>query len=279
MVKKRRLGDLYQVGREVTVDDGEGPVTVWLQKLNPLETEQAARAAGVAKAKTLMTRRDKNSDEYLDIYAEVSEMPREGLVDLAIGEKLAQALESADAEISAADEWSKDGYLQGLRDAWAEKLYDVYQEGEDADEYEEAQRVFTELQRFDQELTKRVEGERTKLERDYADVPIDELIETAADKVLSFRGDTAWLREWRRAQIWLGTRESEDHKKRYFDKREEVDQLPIQILNALQAAYEQLEVGPIEGKDSPPTQPSSEQSEQQGEGETAAASGLSVVGQ
>lgn len=278
MTKKRRLGDLYVVGREVTVDDGDGPVTVWVQKLNPLETEQAMRRAGVAKAKVLMSRRDKQSEEYLDIYAEVSEMKRDALVDLAIGEQVSQALESADAEIGAQDEWANEGYLQGLRDAWAEKLYDVHAGGdEDSPDWEEAEKVYAELQRFDATLTKRLEGERARLEKDHDDVPLDELVEIGVDRVISFRADTMWLREWRRAQIWLGTREAEDHKKRYFDKREEVDQLPIPVLSALQNAYETLEVALSEGKDLPPTPSSSQQSALQDEGETAASSGLTVV--
>lgn len=280
-MKKRRLGDLYQVGRQIEIDDdSDDPVAVWVQKLNPLETEKAARRASANKARILLARNDRESEEWMTTYSEVSEMPRSSLVELCIGEEVAKAYESADAEIAAEDQWAKDGYLQGLQDAWNDGLIKVHDAADEADpDFAEAERVFSELTRFDGIVGKRVQGERDRLLRDYEEVPKHELWEKVVGKLFDIRGDNAWIREFRRSQLWLAVREPEDHKKLYFAKREEIDALPTPVLTTLMETMESLLVDPTEGKDLPPTQDSSPPSEQRDEGETADSSGLKVVAQ
>ena len=64
MPKTRSLKDLYVVGKEVVLTDGEGGVTVWLQKLNPVDHDTALRKANARRGATLaMSRLPEDSEE------------------------------------------------------------------------------------------------------------------------------------------------------------------------------------------------------------------------
>lgn len=284
--KRRRLEDLYVVGREMEFDDqkGGGAVVVWLQKLNPLETERVIRRAGAEKAKLLMVRNNTETDEWLESYTDVDEFgDRETLIEYLISEDLANYRDAREAENSFEDEWKKDGYLQGLRDAWIGEpdqlgLKDAYAEGPgtDADpneQYAEAEKLLAELTRFDDQVKKLVDGERKKLHRDWATKSDEDIRRAATERFLTVKADMAWGKEFRRMQVWLSVRDPEDHDVLYWEKRSQVEKVDPRIVNALASAYSDLEVDPQEGKDLPPIPTSLAPSERSGEAETAEPSG------
>jgi hypothetical protein len=276
--KKRRLEDLYVVGRDLVVDDGQGQVAVWLQKLNPLEHEKAIRKAGAAKARGLMVRNDPDSEGWQEAYADVEDLgPREEIIEYLIVEDVAKTQESAEAELAFTDEWSKEDYLQGLRDAWEDPerpLKDTYaQDPEDP----EARRVFLELKRFADTVTSRVEPEMGRLRRDYQDVPDETLRRKATERFIELRAGLAWLREYRYCEIWLATRDPDNHDAYYFPDREAVDRLSPQVYRTLVGAYQELTVEPMEGKGSEPTRSSSPPSEPPNGEATSESSGLTAV--
>lgn len=260
--QRRRLADLYVAGREVTIDDGHGGVTVWLQKLNSVDHDLARRRGSAARARALLAYRDPDSDEYRNMYSDVTDFgERATLVEYLIQEELYRIRQARESELAAAEEWSEDGRLEGLRDAWEETLKDRYAaDPEDA----EAKRAFNELKRFADEVDKQVDGEAVRLRRDYEEVADDDLRKQVAERFISTRADLLWVDEFRRSQLWLATRDPDDHKKHYFHSREEVDQLADQVFVALADAYKELTTEPMEGKGSrgtPPSSPSSEQPE------------------
>jgi hypothetical protein len=278
-MKRRRLEDLYVLGRELALDDGKGePVVVWIQKMNPLEHEKALRKAGAAKAKILMVRHDRDSEDWQEAYTDVEDTGgRAELVEYLITEDVGKAEESAEAELSFADEWSKDNYLQGLRDAWDDPdhpLREVYAENP---EDPEASRVFLELKRFSDQVIARVAPEAERLRRDYEEVPEETVRERATEHLIELRAGLAWIREYRRCEVWLGTRDPDNHDAYYFPNRDAVDRLSYDTFRELSDAYQQLTVEPLEGKGSPEIPSSSPPSEPSGEAETSGPSGLQVV--
>jgi hypothetical protein len=291
--KKRRLRDLYVTGREFKVDDGSGePVVVWIQKLTQLEHEAAMRRAGAAKARLLMHRNDPDSETWQAVYSDVDEMTdRDALLSYVLAEELSKVAESREAELAAEEEWEKDNYLQGLKDAWfgdetAPGLKDVYideepQEGEEPSaRYAEAKEVWSELKRFDETVDEKVQAERKRLVRDYENVSMEELRRQVVDKFLEIRAGSAWVREFRRCEVMYAVRDPENHDEYYFapegkkePSREEVDQLAPETFGQLARAIDELTVDPTEGKDSEPTPDSSDLSASPGEPETAPTSG------
>jgi hypothetical protein len=75
-------------------------------------------------------------------------------------------------------------------------------------------------------------------------------------------------------EVFLGTRDSEDHSRRYFVTREEIDALSPIVLGRLQREFESMRVDVLEGKDLLETRTSSPSSEQPEGEETPDSSGL-----
>jgi hypothetical protein len=276
MAKRRRLSDLYVTGKPVTIGDGQGgEVTVYLQKLNPLDNEQALKKAGAARSRVLAWGKKPDSDEYLSVQSEVWDIKdTETLVEYLIQEDLVNKYSSAEAELAADEEWSKDNYYDGLKEAWENGLSDTWA----ADpEDEDAKRVYVELTRFNDTVNERVESDAEKLRRDWQGAPEDTLREKVTEKFIKMRGDMEWLREFRKQELFLSTREPENHKKLYFENRAEVDGLAPEVFKRLMDEYESLNVDVHEGKDLPVTPDSSPSSEASEKEETEQPSGPVIV--
>lgn len=280
--KRRRLGDLYVVGKDVTINDnsGEEPLTVWVQKLNPLHAETALRKAGAARSRYLATRKNKDSDEYRDALSDVLDYSeRDTLIEVVARDDMYARRMAVEAEIGAEEEWSKNDYLQGLFDAWQGSegdpgLKDRYA----ADpEDEEAKRVFEELQRYNAQVDKVMEGERAKIISDYSGWTDEKLIERAVERIIENRSLTVFLKELETNQIFFAVREPDDHKKIYFESLEEVASLQDEVRTVIVDNLRMLVVERDEGKDSagtPASSPSSAPSETEA---TEASSGLATA--
>ncbi len=256
-MKTRKLSDLYVLGGEVEIDDGTGdPITVWVQKLTPLQQEKTLRRANGARSSVLSVRKLPADAEERLVYQhelEAISRDRDAMIDYLIGEKLGLAYQVEEARLAEEDEWKKDGYLQGLSDAWNDTLRERYAlDPEDP----EAKRNFEEQKRFADAVEKTVDGERKALAKDYADKTDEKLEEEVLDKVLESAADLEWLKEYRKCEVWFFTRTLEDHSVLYFEKREEVDELALETFGVLLEGYNNLRVDVLEGKDSEGTPPS-----------------------
>lgn len=251
MAKKRRtLLDLFSPGREVTFDDGEGAVTVWLQKINPAENEEAVRRAGAARARLRAGLNDHDSDEYLEMLDDISGYEREVLVNYLTTEREIELRMSVEAELELGDdtEWGKDGYARGLVEAWANGLQDRYVENPDDPE---VQHVLKEVQRYNDDVRSRIEADLAGVRASYDDWPIEQLRDSVIEKFTESRLSAEWTKEYERCRIWKATRDPENHRQSYFEHRDEIDQLDDEIREGLLRAYRVMSVDLIEGKGSP----------------------------
>lgn len=272
---KRRLSDLWIVGRELTLDDGQGdPVTVWIQKMNAAEAADTGRLCDAARAKVLAARRDTESPDWQAAHSSVLEYGNQDfnlVIEFLLTHERVKFLRRHEAEQANDEAWSKDNYLQGLRDAWADGLERRWLEDkEDA----EALKVHDELERFTHEVNDLVDSDITALREGWSMRSRDELEEMMIDKLMEMDANQAWVTELHYCQVVFGTREVENHKQRYFSGRDEVNQLSAETFNRLRQAYESLEVDVAEGKGSPAPTDSSPSSEEPAAAETASTSGL-----
>lgn len=265
MTKQRTLADLYVRGRELTFDDGVvvteadgtvlAPPSVWIQKLNPVEHSQATRKADAARAKTLTIKFDKECEEYLAILNDVLSADREILIEILAIAEGQRVYPISEAKIADEEAWKADNYLQGLRDAWSDGVKDAFElDAEDV----EAKRVHDELQRFidlvNADVASQVESCRMSLRQ----TPHHELVEMSMDKRVKDAADISWVNEYYRSEMAIGTRYIDDHKKRYFPTREDVDILQLEAYLPLAMGFRQLTVEPVEGKDLAESPPSSD---------------------
>jgi hypothetical protein len=270
MPKTRRLGDLYVVGQELTLDDGEGAVTVWINKLNPVDQEAALRNANAARARVLAGKRDPDNQERLSLESELLDQSKDELVDFLAADALNNKQEALEAELAAEQEWDDKNYLQGLLDAWEGGMEDRYnRDPEDA----EAKHVFEEMDRWHKVVQERLDGEKERLQADIGQRTEDILRQQVLERLLTVQADLAWLSEYHLSEILFAVREPDHHKKKYFNGRADVEELPQEVMMALYEGYRNLSIDPTEGKDSPGTPASSPSSEPSTEEETSQPSG------
>lgn len=278
-MKRRRLNDLYARGVEVTLDDGtDQPVTIWLQKLSPIDRDTALRRGNAAQARFMIEADDESSETFQAMYANIREMgeDRDSLVGFLIAEDLTKYRESVASERGMDEEtWAKEGYLQGLMDAW---LGDDDNPGLAAVQAEdpedpEAKRVMGEITRFENEIQELVTAERERLVKDWVDVPDDAIWRKSTHKMLELRGHERFNTEYERQVLFFAVRDPEAHAQRYFSTVSEVDDLDETVHAVLQQRYANLIVGPMEGKSLPASQDSSNSSGPSPEVEVSAASG------
>lgn len=273
---QRRLTDLFVIGRELTLNDGEGePVVVWLQKLNLVDQTDASRRADSARARVLSLRADKTSEGYLRAVGESYDAASDqtALVEFMASDEQTRIQPQAEARAADEEEWKKDNYLQGLRDAWTGGLADAWT----AEPTEESTRVKGELDRYLAQVAELVDDDMGFVRERYAAMPETELRDLVAGKLLDIQGTRAWLEEFYKTQMYYGVRTAENHRGLYFTNREEVDELSSGIFRRLREAYEGLEVDVMEGKGSAAVPPSSDSSVPPGDSATDDSSGLVVV--
>lgn len=277
MLKTRHLSDLYLLGKEEVLDDGtaRGAITVWVQKLNTTESESARRKADAQRARVLSLRSQPDSDAYLAAIGDAYDsIDPERLVETILGPESYKRRQVRQSEVAFEDEWSKEGYLQGLRDLWLGGMAEEYAlDPEDP----EALRVLHELTRFEAEVTKRLSADLADQHDELLALPVEELQQRVAEQNLQDEATRAWMREFRMCTVWHGVRLNTEKRPRYFDARAEVNDLQQEALTQLFDAIQNLTVDPLEGKDSPETLSSSPSSEQLGVEEMEELSGLAVA--
>lgn len=256
MPKTRSLADLYVRGKALELTDDEGPpVKVWVQKLNPIEQEKAIRKSQALRSRILSESHDEDSELYLAARAAVAEETTDTLLDEASYVRVVEKQAAIEGEVESREHWADDGYLQGLQDAWNDGLRQRYAEDP---EDEEALRVYDAMKLFVDEVTEEVERQRISIRQELEETRNrEQLIKMVIDDQIRSRIDIQCLLEFRKAQVWLATRDPISHKTLYFNGRAEVDELAQETLFALVSAYSELEVDPTEGKGSGESQGSS----------------------
>lgn len=253
-MKTKKLFDLYVVGKEHTVTDGENSETVWIQKLNQNEHENAYRRANAKRAVFLAKRKNLNDDEILALKGEYEAVfeDRDAMVEFLVNDNVARIVDAREAELAAEDEWAKDNYYQGLLDSWNDGLRDSYHMGEDDPEntrYEEAVHVYEEMTRFTDKLEEKIESERQHERKELEDWSLERLDETVTKKLIEAEADSRWLNEYKLSEIFHAVREQSNHRKNYFEARSDIDELPLETLVSLLTAYSEISIGLVEGKD------------------------------
>lgn len=247
----RRLSDLFVIGKEVEFDDGAGePIKVWMQKLNPGETQEAVEEARPAKQKIMALKRLDYDDplklRYLD------ELEADGLKDpvdfirFIQRNKINEAWLSARERIASEDEWSDGDYLIGLQKAWNDEMYARWlKDPED----EEAARVFQEIERYSVKVADEATGDENELIYELQDLSLDALKRRAVDSLIEEHSDNVLLSEFKKYQLFYATRLINNHAERYFLEADEIKYLPLPVITKLRNEFEDLNVDGMEGKD------------------------------
>lgn len=257
--RRRRLSDLYVRGQEVELGDDnedEDPVVVWVHKISPLENKQAMDQANAIRARLMASRFVRDESEVrLTIFSEAEMaglfVDRNRMIDYVKDAEVTQARMTIEAQLADDEEWSKNDYLEGLRESW---------NGEGADggmrkryamdpEDPEAKAVFDELKRYVEKVEELLERERKRFRREEDRTTDQELRNMVVDRLIESEADNVWYGEFRKRQLFYAIREPEAHDQRYFSQVEELDMLDEKVVAMLLDKFDEVNVSPAEGKD------------------------------
>jgi hypothetical protein len=249
---RRRLTDLYVVGKELTFDDGtDEPIVVWLSKLSPIQQRDAADSATGARAKLLALKQNPESDpRQVAVFREQLEdlgvKDRDSMIEFLMAPKVQEAYASNEARLADEPAWSDNDYLKSLQTAWNEGLNDKYATDP---EDEEAVRVYNELVKFTDQVNEATEEDKENIRLEFTHFSDDELSAKTLERAIDAEADFAWVNEFSRWQVFYAVRDPENHKEQYFLDRSEVDALDAKVLNRLLTEYNEMTADPVEGKD------------------------------
>jgi hypothetical protein len=248
--KRRRLGDLYMVGKQIELNDesGEPPIVVYMQKISPIEQRDAADCGTKARAAILSIKNSPAEDKilYEDQLEDMGLEAREDFIDFLASNRIEELRLSAEQRIASEDEWSKDDYLNSLQEAWNDGVRDTWITSDDD---AEANRIYEELKRYTDEVDKSLETDKQDVYAEYDLIETDELKSKVIDKIIEMEADFAWMNEFSFYQAFYATRDPENYEERYFESVDEVKCLDTRILAELISSYREMTVEGLEGKD------------------------------
>lgn len=310
-----RMGDLFTtgthmmraddgtIGRPVVVEGPHGSTSVHIVKVNDRDQDAIDRRALAAKARYLVEFKDKTSDAYMSVKLGVLDVedPDE-LIAFLVQHEMAEPSVEIEAKLRDTAPW-KDGHYQSLEEAWygdiangelglmylwkngAEQSEDPVVQAENDRRYEEADRVWKEIEAFQNQLNELLVEKRDELRDNYYGVadeddddPVAMTMAELQDRVCEIAGETRaetiFYQEKLRQRSYYSTRRVDDWRTRYFDTLDEYDALPDRIKVQLFKAYDEMSVSDLAGKGSPGTPGSSPSSDPSDEAAPSHPSGL-----
>ena len=239
---RKSLDELFAAGKEYNIapDGADEPFMVFIRKLGPTQQNVAARKSNSARTTLVLDARDPESDYNKLLKAQVEGIEREDKIRQLAMTEIAEDREKLEQEISGNEEWSKDGYLQSLVDAWEGGLQVDWHMGEDL-RSEESVRVFGEMKRFADEVDKKLES-RLQREINILEQESDETIdEKMMNAQIEFDASAEWLKTFRMYQILFGVRDIESNQQIY-ERFQDVEDIPAELFAKLIAAVVDLNV-------------------------------------
>jgi hypothetical protein len=201
-----------------------------------------------------MKKAEPPSDQFITLQQDAKEMETATLVLYVSSAEMARQRGAIEARITHENGWTHEQYLAGIIERVSSDEF--RQKFQDAPEDEDVIRLLGEIDRFNKQCEDAVDEEMRHLEAQYTAMPREDLEEAVIDELIKMQADAAWLIEYRKCQVWLGTMQQDKHGERYFQSRAEIELLDPKVLGQLQEAAETLNVADLEGKGSPPSQDS-----------------------
>ncbi len=255
------LSDIFRTGTEVVVaDDSGNEFPIWVMRPSGLQQEQARDHANAKVARYKLQSKDKNSDTYLTLRMHVDEQPLEDAIESRLGFEEPQIREAALNEVLYGEvdgeesEWSKDEkYLSVLnaisdRASEIEKFNGEMEEGGseeriDPDEDEKLQELMEEHERFQVLTQAQVDKEMQRQRDQFASLNEGALRAELLEKTFELDTRMQWYEAYQLRMLAFGCRYVDDHRRLYFDSADDVYEVPVYIRTQLFDAYNEIERG------------------------------------
>lgn len=269
--KPMHLKDLFKTGKEVKLelelDDEEIEIVMWMRKPTASQRDEALNKARGKQARRKALYKDKNSDQYMGLWAEVDNLEsREDIIDQLV-QFDAQRLQSQafnevlhDDEHKPRDEdgelmWGDDNIqyldlLEGIYNRMDEiRKYNEELEDEDEeliihfDEDDELVAMKKQRDEFEGYVQARYEVLLEDFKGQFADQQISELRDLLLKKLIQTETGMAWYEEYQTRMLYHACRDPKDKGQPYFSSHEDLLDLPPLVLTYLEDQLNELDQG------------------------------------
>lgn len=243
--KYKKLTDLYTPGTEVVFEDG---TVMWLQVMNPFEVDDARKDAQAARGRLTNALKMVGSQDF----------------DAVMGSFLARGREKAIDDLVNAK--SLEWYLKAQQDIevdpdWKERMAIIERTSEEnvalGLEPEEKEYLATINNEWLAEIEKRLRDEQDYQRGHWERMNEAELMDEYREVYLDRRGNDLAVREYNLTEMFYGCRVCDaapdedgrftstahqacNHKERVFESKEEVRELPEEMLGLIRMGFDAL---------------------------------------
>jgi hypothetical protein len=274
MANPVHLSDVFRSGLDVEVqapnyEDPNNPLiyTIWMQRPAAHQHEEAMNKARAKQARIRRQYTDKESDEYVSMWLQVADFEElddlvESLLAFSENDHRQKAYNEILFSKEVGSDWGPGGsrYLD-LLGAVADRMDWILKHNEELAEEDDHLRVWPEN---DEELLA-LQAEADTFEKE-VEVRMAEMKEAAIaelkthstealrkrlfKKMVDTEAGLAWLQEYRTLMVFYACRYSDDHRRLYFKSPESLWELPDSVRSQLFNAWQDLDAGTDDIKNS-----------------------------
>ena len=276
--RRAHLSDLFRAGKELTVtDNNDVEYVLWLQRPSATQQEEARESANVRALRLKMQYKERDGDRYLVLHETMEEMTdHEELLDTRTKYNEGDIRNKAFNEVlyneDHGEDWDTDGrylaLLGALSDRWEEiNRYNEEMEAADSEdrilpeEDDSLQELLEQQQKFSDQVNTRVDELIEAEKQKHVNKPDAQLRNEIVKESIDVESRVFWYETHQIKMLYYACRRTEDHDKFYFDSADDVLNLPTHIRQDLYTAYDDLERGSEEVKNSLSLPSSSDSSE------------------
>lgn len=221
---------------EVDEDGNEEVLVFYARKMNPLQQENARRAADAARVHMQRIADRPDDPDYDVMEAAVDEISD---LSMFIAEvEIARDKEKMEQELSEEEEWAQDNYYQSLIDAWTDDMRRDFAENLDEDRKPETKKIWAEMKRFNDILQDKIKRRRTNRAAEVEDWPLEKQRYEVLKILLEQQASQEWLRVFNTHRLMYGI--VDEDKNRIFESEEDVWSTPAEAQRIFRQAIEEV---------------------------------------
>lgn len=264
---RAHLSDLFRAGKELTVTDANDvEYVLWMQRPTATQQEEAREAANIKSLRLKLQYKERDGDRYLVLRETMEEMTdHEELLDTRAKYKEGDLRNQSFNEVlyneDFGEDWqTEDRYLSlltALSDRWDEiAKYNTQMEEADSDDRilpeddDQLQELLDQQSRFGDQVNERVAELIAEERAKHDNKPDAQLRNEIVKESIDVESRVYWYETHQIRMLYYACRKTEDHDKFYFDEADDVLNLPSHIRQDLYNAYDELERGSEDVKNS-----------------------------
>jgi hypothetical protein len=264
---RAHLSDLFKTGRDVTIADNAGTdYLLWMVRPTATQQDEAREAANGRMLRLKLEYDEKDSNRYLTLKQTMEEIDdKDELLDLRSRYKEADLRSQAFNEVLFSEDfgtdWQEDNRYLGLLDAISTRWEEIQRFNDEMEEAEADDRILpeedeqlTELLKkqedFQKEQASRLEELIEEEKANHVNKPLAQLRNEIVKESIDTEARLYWYETYQVRMLYYACRDPEEHGHLYFEKSEDVLELPQYIRQELYRQYEELERGSEELKNS-----------------------------